>query len=903
MTQLFDRGAPDALYLIDISGYVFRAYHAIAPLESPTGEPTHAILGTVTMLERLIKQRDPARIIVAMDAGKQTFRTEMYPEYKAQRPPAPEDLISQMRRVQEVLKALNIPVLRQPGVEADDLIATAVKHACEQGLRVVVVSADKDLLQLVSEDVLLWDTMRNRVSGPEEVITRFGVRADQMRDLLALMGDSSDNIPGVPSVGPKTAQKLLESYGSMEGVYEHLDEIKRNKLREALIEHKALALMSQKLVTLKDDCPIEFNLEAMSRPQSNLEALRSLYSELGFQRQLLALADAPTDSSQDASPQEAAPALDVRPLTDPEQLTRLLSEVRASKRLTVIPALQASTDGSHLIGLAFSSSPTSAFYAPLGHRYVGSPPAMDGSQLSDTLKQLLADGEVCWAGHDTKLARLALAQIVDVPVPFDFDTQLASYLLTPEARHSLTDLSESVLASPLPQLESLTHPKRGTHIALDQLPVEDLGQLLGKHATCVAAVWSPLQEKLKAEHLSELFETLEMPLSRLLTQLETRGVLVDGKMLQELSARLEVRLTELNLQAHEMAGRTFNVNSPRQLETLLFDELNLKPLKRTKTARSTDATTLEALTAHHPLPAVILEIRQLVKLKGTYLDALPSLINSKTGRIHTRWGQVTAATGRLASSDPNLQNIPIRTELGRSIRGAFRAPTGYQLVSADYSQIELRVLAHLSQDPVLLESFQNNEDVHTRTAREIFQVAGEEVTAELRRRAKAVNFGVVYGQGELGLAKSLGIAKSDAAKFIADYFERYAGVRRFMEEVLEKAREDRVVHTLLGRVRQVPDIRSSHPGRRAAAERVVMNTPIQGTAADLLKLAMLSMQPPPTPGCRMTLTVHDELVFEVPTPELETAKTEIKRRMESVYALDVPLLVDVGHGPAWDSAH
>jgi DNA polymerase I len=480
---------------------------------------------------------------------------------------------------------------------------------------------------------------------------------------------------------------------------------------------------------------------------------------------------------------------------------------------------------------------------------------------------------------------------------------LASYLVDPEAANSLADLAERELSLSLGSVETLTKPRRGTQIPLDEVNADELAQLIGNEALAVIRLWPTLEQQLDENELTQLFLELEMPLSRLLTELELRGVLVDVSLLGKLGAQIDTRLLELEREAQAIVGRPFNVHAPRQLETLLFDDLGLKPLKRTKTSRSTDAATLEALADEHPLPKVILEIRKLAKLKSTYIEALPGLVHADSGRIHTRWGQATAATGRLASSDPNLQNIPIRTELGRAIRSAFIAPPGHQLVSADYSQIELRVLAHLSKDPVLMESFHGAEDVHTRTAMEIFGVGAAEVTSEHRRRAKAVNFGVIYGQGESGLSKSLGIPRAEAAQFIAAYFRRYQGVRTFMEATLAQARQSRSVRTLLGRLRRVPDILSAHQGRRSAAERIVMNTPIQGTAADLLKLAMLKLAAPVTPGCRMILTVHDELVFEVPESELEAALPLIKARMESIYPLDVPLVVDVGHARAWDEAH
>ncbi|MEO8182143.1 MAG: DNA polymerase I [Deltaproteobacteria bacterium] len=960
VSRLFEPGARDVLYVVDVSGYVFRAYHAIAPLTSPSGEPTQAVLGTVNMLERLIKERDPALLAVAMDSGKQTFRRELYPEYKAHRPEAPPDLHQQMRRVEQLLRAWRVPIYVAAGMEADDLIASMVLRARQQSLRVVIVSADKDMMPLVGPDVLLWDTMRDRVWGPEEVSQRFGVRVNQVRDLLALMGDSSDNVPGVPSIGPKTAQQLLTAYEDIDGIYARLAEIERKKLRETLEQHREQAFLSRRLVTLKEDCPIDFDLAALARVDRNLEELRRIYAELGFQRQLLALQEARLAPAPRAGPRApvpeapaqlelsalaAAPPVTSAPpvataptpgtaplatavesvaemlpplITTAADLALLLEAAERTGRLAIAPALHHLGNRDHLVGLGLSVQAQSGHYLPLAHRYLGAPVQLPIQELRAAFASALAGGRIALAAYDVKRVRVALEEAlgpgsVDGAIhglgshglgsAFAFDASLASYLIDPELENGLGELAERDLGLSLGNLEALTRPRRGAHVPLDEINAEELGALLGAQAMAVVRLWPVLLARLVESTLSELFAQVELPLSQLLAELELRGVLVNLGLLAELGAQIDARLIDLEKEAERVAGRVFNVHSPRQLEALLFDELGLAPQKRTKTSRSTDAATLEALSDEHPLPAVVLEIRKLAKLKSTYIEALPGLVNPHSGRIHTRWGQATAATGRLSSSDPNLQNIPIRSDLGRAIRHAFIAPAGHALVSADYSQIELRVLAHLSRDPVLCQSFRDAEDVHARTAMEIFGVPPGDITAEHRRRAKAVNFGVIYGQGEQGLAKSLGITRAEAGQFILAYFRRYQGVREFMENTLDGARQSGTVRTLLGRLRRVPELRSSHQGRRSAAERVVMNTPIQGSAADLLKLAMLALRTPVTPGCRMILTVHDELVFEVPDAELEQAALDIKRRMESIYALDVPLIVDVGHGRAWDEAH
>lgn len=904
-TELAPPGSEHVLYLIDLSSYVLRAYHAIAELRSPSGEPTHAVHGVVNMLERLIRERQPRFLAVAMDSGRETFRKDLYPDYKANRPPSPPDLRQQLARCEEIVNAYRIPIFKQPGVEADDLIATVVAHAPSLRLKVVIVGADKDLMQLVSDDVVLYDTMRDKVFGPPEVEERFGVRIHQVRDLLALMGDSSDNIPGVPSVGPKTARDLLISYENLDGIYGHLNEIKRKKLKEVLEANEAQARLSQQLVTLKDDCAIELDLDHLRQGDRDIAHLTSLYRELGFSRQLQALEN---EAREQPRPQTAAaPAMTdtkIAIATNLAALEAVAKAARAGGTLALEAYAPSPTDRTTLVSLTLSAEPGSATYLPIEHRYLGVVTQLALPVVREVLAPLFADPTVTKVGHDLKRTRVLLEQNEFHDLRgFGSDTALAGYLLDPEANHALEALAKYELRADLTPYESLTKRGRGKHLTFDEVPVEEAAEFACRRADAIGRLNPLLEERISEAGLSRLYHDVEAPLGEVLTQMELLGVLVDTKRLVEMGERCEIELERLEREAIRIAGREFNVNSPRQLETLLFDELALKPIKRTKTSRSTDAATLEALSDQHELPRAILEIRQLAKLKGTYIDALPQLVDRQTGRIHCTWGQTTAATGRLSSTDPNLQNIPIRTELGREIRRAFIAPPGHQLVSADYSQIELRVLAHLSQDPLLLEAFRTNQDIHTRTAMEIFELDASTVTREHRTRAKAVNFGVIYGQGESGLAKALGISRSDAANFIAAYFRRYRGVQEFMQRTLEQARAGETVRSVLGRRRMLPDIRSGNRARRLAAERIAMNMPIQGSAADILKLAMLALKDPVTPGARMVLTVHDELVFEVPNDEVPDALARIKTKMEQAYPLDVPLVVDAGSGSDWRAAH
>ncbi|HEY3499368.1 MAG TPA: DNA polymerase I [Polyangiaceae bacterium] len=922
-TELFPPGSPDVLYIVDLSSYVLRAYHAIAPLQSPSGEPTQAVLGTVTMLERLVRERRPQLVAIAMDSGRVTFRREIYPEYKAHRPPSPPDLGQQMGRVQDIVKAFAIPCFKQEGVEADDLIATAVKQAHDKGVRVVIVASDKDLMQLVSDRVVLWDTMRDRVVGAAEVVDRFGVRVDQLGDLLALMGDSSDNIPGVPHVGPKTARELLVEYQHLEGIYENVEKITRKALRETLIAHKADAFLSRRLVALKGDCSLEFDLERLKYGGRDVETLRGIYTELGFTRQLTMLdneagaaPNAAASPSKTTGPASAASRADAVPapnlsgageyrtLTDLEELRALVEAAGRIGRVAVEVAVE--PEGAlrgDLVGLALSAELGKAAYVPFAHRYIGAPQQLTASAALELLRPLFADEKVQKVGLDLKRAGVVLTRFGAPLEGFHFDAGLASYLLDPESRHDRESLAERELGIRTRPLAEITNRGRGKKAPFDQLECGEATDYVAASADFALRLAEHLRGRLSEAGVERVFDELEMPLARELVDLELAGVGVDTGVLAALGGDCEREIQRLEAEAHRAAGHEFNVNSPRQLEGILFDELGLKPLRRTKTSRSTDAETLEALSDHHELPGIVLEIRQISKLKGTYIDALPSLIDARTGRVHTTWEQTVAATGRLSSVDPNLQNIPIRSALGRKIRAAFVAPPGKQLVSADYSQIELRVLAHLSQDPVLLDAFRTGQDIHLRTAMEIFSLGADAVEREHRTRAKAVNFGIIYGQGDSGLAKVLKIPRAEAASFIAAYFQRYQGVRRFMNETLERARGGEAVQSLLGRRRLLPSIKSGNRAERLAAERIAMNMPIQGSAADILKLAMLAMQRPVTPGTRMILSVHDELVFEVPDPEVDEAKAAIKKAMESVYSLLVPLEVDVGSGKDWNSAH
>jgi DNA polymerase-1 len=897
-TELPAAGASDVLYLVDLPGYVHRAYHALAPLSSPSGEPTNATYGTLNMLGKLVQQRKPALLGAALEGGA-NFRGELDPRYKAHRPPPADDLVVQMRRCQELVEAYRIPIFQVRGFEADDVIAAIVKQAKAAGLRVVIASADKDLMQLVDDRCVLWDAMRDRVYGPAEVLEKFGVGPSQVRDLLALVGDASDNVPGVPGIGAKTAAELLRTFGSIDALRSRLGEVTKAKVRESLSTHASELELSIQLVTLRDDAPVTLDAKALEYDGGDVDKLRALFTELGFAQKLAAL-------PREGRTSPTAIATRARVVVERGDLEALAETLRATGRFA-IEAVTTSEDAMRcaLVGLALATSAGEGVYVPIAHRYLGAPKQLALEEISRVLGPLLADPSVAKIGHDTKRSEVVLRRLGIALGGVAFDTMLASYLADPEAQHELEAVSEREAHATLPRLESLAPKARGkAQSSLDELPVDDVAALVAARVDGCLRIEQRLAPKLESAGVAELLRTLELPLSRVLAQLELGGVLVDLRELEGLGETMGKELARLEQEARTASGHPeLNVGSPKQLETILFDELGLKATKKTKTGRSTDAEALEAIADEHELPRIVLDHRGVAKLKGTYVDALPRLVLPATGRIHGHWRQAVAATGRISSEEPNLQNIPIRTELGRQIRKAFVAPPGSVFLSADYSQIELRVLAHLSRDPVMVEAFRTGQDIHTRTAMEIFGVAEEGVTSDMRRKAKTINFGVIYGMGEVALSKRLGISRKEAGDFIEAYFDRYAGVTRFMNETMLEARKTERVRTLLGRIRHLPDLRSTDRVRRAYAERIAQNTPIQGTAADILKLAMVRLSEPVVPGARMVLTVHDELDFEVPAERAEEAAIAIRNTMQSVVSLDVPLVVTVGYGPSWAEAH
>jgi DNA polymerase-1 len=924
-TRLPDPGDARTLYVIDISGYIFRAYHALPPLQSPKGEPSHAVLGVTTMLLKLVADQKPALLAVAMDSRGKSFRHELFEGYKATRPAHPPDLTHQIARVREIIEAYAIPILQQDGIEADDLIATVVKRALEQNLRVVIVSADKDMLQLIRDGVIMYDTSRNVVYGPAETKAKLGVPPERVRDYLALVGDTSDNVPGVPSVGPKTATQLIEQYGDIDGIYANVASITKKALREKLEANREQAYLSRQLVNLRDDLEIELDPAKLAWAGADLGKLDQMFTELGFTRlrtDLAKLKGAPGTSAPNAPvtvgaplvlsppPKAAAPtpAQPCRLITTRAQLAEVADGLAASERCWLVPI----ADGPHsvragLVGVLLAWDDAAPCYIPVGHRYLGQPEQLEVALVLDALRAPLMAARPIKLCLDAKRAWTVFGNSGVALAGVQFDSMLASYLIDAERHgHSLRELSSEFGERDLLNAQGML-----TGISSEKVPVAELelqeAANLGAEIIHVARVVQPqLAARLEQLGCAALLRDMELPLALVLSQMERTGVVIDVPQLARMSTKVAEDLIALEAKCRTLAGRDFNVGSPRQLESILFDELKLPVIKRTKTARSTDADVLEELAGKHELPAAILEHRMLAKLKNTYLDALPREINPRSGRVHTDFRQAVAATGRLSSSEPNLQNIPIRTDIGRSIRGAFVARDGWSIMSADYSQIELRVLAHISHDPELVEAYTVGEDVHVRTARAIFGVDDAGVTREMRAQAKTVNFAVIYGQTQFALARNLRIERSEAARYIKAFFERYAGVKRYMEEVVAQARLSGGTRTLLGRVRALPDLNNRHRQLREAAERVARNTPIQGTAADIIKLAMVAIArgiEAQKLESRMLLTVHDELVFEAPNDEQSALEALVVASMQDAIRLDVPLVVERGWGRSWGDAH
>ncbi len=894
------------LTLIDGSGFVFRAFHAIPHLSTTKGQPTNAVYGFTTMLLKALREHGPTHAALVLDASRKSFRTELDPTYKAQRPEAPDELVRQFPLVREVARALDVPVFEEAGVEADDVIATLARRARAQGFEVVVVTGDKDFAQLVGEGIALYDPMaeaagRGGWTHAADVERKLGVRPDQVVELMALTGDKIDNVPGVPGVGEVTAAALVRHFGTVEAMLARPGEIPAAVSRGgAKLAEKVRSLadrirLNRVLVTLKDDVPLDRGPADLLRRPVDAERARALFTELEFGRLLRELPGPAPGSAPQAVTEVVSTA---------GALADAVAEARRAGQVGLRTAFSSPAPRRVApAGVALAAGGRS-WYVPMAHRYLGAPPQLRPDEVAGALRPLLDDPAVSIHAHDLKSEIHALRHL-GLPAPSrGVDTELASRLLLPSRReHALADVARERIGVEVPAAPADAGKGGGDPATF---PVEETAAHAGAAALALPPLAVALSRALADDGLTRLHDEIERPLVPVLAAMEQAGIAVDTAAMSAMSVEFGAAMRDLEARIHAAAGRAFNVASTRELGQVLFGDLGLPVVKRLKTGPSTDQDVLEKLAEEHPLPRLVLEHRSLSKLKGTYVDALPALVDPADGRIHTTFNQAGAATGRLSSQDPNLQNIPVRTELSRRIRAAFVAPQGSLLLSADYSQIELRILAHYAADPALLESFRTREDVHARTAAETFGVLAAEVTPDQRRVAKVLNFGIAYGLSAYGLAQRLDMPPGEAQAIIDRYFARYAGVKAWLDATVASARETGEVRTLWGRRRELPDIRSRNPGLRQAAERMAVNTPIQGTAADLVKVAMLRVDRAIAGerlAARVLLQVHDELVLEVPVAEVEAAEALVRREMVAAGELRVPLEVEVGRAASWAEAH
>jgi len=895
---------PAPLVLVDGSSYLYRAFHALPPLTTSTGQPVGAIRGVISMLNKLADSTGAERMVVVFDASGKTFRDDMYAEYKANREKMPDELREQIEPLHAIVKAQGFPLLAVPGVEADDVIGTLAKMAEAAGETVLISTGDKDLAQLVTDKVTLVNTMSDTTLTPAGVSEKFGVPPERIIDFLALTGDSVDNVPGIPKCGPKTAAKWLNAYGTLDGVVASANDI-GGKIGETFREHMHVLPLSKALVTIKTDCELPVGLEELSRSDPDLERLTALYTELELNQFLKQLSNAST-SIQTSVEIPAVVDTDYELVTTLDRFEFWLSQCREAG----VFALDTETTSlvsrhAELVGISLAPAEGKACYVPVAH--------LTGEQLDITVvlnqvSKLLADPTLTMIGHNLKYDLTVLETVGLIPRCVLADTMLMSYVLDAAGgRHDMDSLAKRLLGIDTISYEDVCG-KGAKQIGFAAVPLEQASEYAAEDADITLRLFNQFSRRLADEpSLQSIYQDLELPVMLVLREMENHGALLDSAILRSQSKSLGTRLEELESQAQTLAGRPFNLASPKQLQEILFDELKLPVLKKTpKGAPSTNEEVLQELALDYPLPKLLIEHRSLSKLKGTYTDKLPDDCDPADGRVHTSFHQAVTSTGRLSSSDPNLQNIPIRTEEGRRIRKAFVAPNGWSVMAADYSQIELRIMAHLSGDQSLVDAFSRGDDIHRATAAEVFDLEPMFVTDEQRRRAKAINFGLIYGMSAFGLARQLGIERAEAAAYIDRYFERYPGVRHYMDSTRAMAHEKGYVETVFGRRLTLPDIRARQVPIRQAAERAAINAPMQGTAADIIKRAMLRVQKALATtnlGCNLLLQVHDELVFEVRDQDLDGARQIVRTEMEAAAELAVPLIVEIGSGESWFEAH
>ncbi|MDD5276247.1 MAG: DNA polymerase I [Methylovulum sp.] len=904
------------LILVDGSSFLFRAYHAIPPLTSPSGQPTNAIHGVTSMLRKLIAEYHSDYITVVFDAPGNTFRNDLYAEYKAHRPPMPDDLRVQIEPLHNIIRAMGLPLIIESNIEADDVLGILALHAAEQGYNVIISTGDKDMAQLVNEQIILENTMTNTRMDSQGVIDKFGVRPDQIIDYLALIGDTVDNIPGVPKVGPKTAAKWLEQYGTLENLMANANEIK-GKIGENLRASLDQLPLAKQLTTIRCDLDLPYDMEDLKQQPLDKAELKNLLAELGFSS-WLKLLDTPSNKPNLDSVEPVTVVVDDKPEAIAPEYESILTEMQFNhwfKQLEQAELFAFDTETTSLdyskaqiVGVSFAITAGKAAYVPLAHDYPGAPQQLDRTEILEKLRPLLENPHKAKVGQNLKYDSHVLANHGITLRGIAHDTMLESYVLNSTAtKHNMDDLAKHYLGVTTIHYEDVAG-KGAKQIPFQEVALEQATPYAAEDADITLQLHQELSVKLKQHPtLHHLYTDIEIPLIGVLVRIERNGVLIDTAMLAQQSLELANLIISLEQHAHDLAGRTFNLGSPKQIQEILYDQLKLPVLKKTpKGQPSTEESVLQELAIEYPLPKLILEYRSLSKLKSTYTDKLPQQLDDKTGRVHTSYHQAVAATGRLSSSDPNLQNIPIRSEEGRKIRQAFIAPQGYKIVAADYSQIELRIMAHLSADSGLLKAFSAGEDVHRATAAEVFGVAPDQVTNDLRRSAKAINFGLIYGMSSFGLAQQLGLSRGQAQAYIDLYFARYPGVKNYMDTIREQAREQGYVETLFGRRLYLPEIKSRNAAMRQYAERTAINAPMQGTAADIIKRAMITTDHWLASGqadAKMIMQVHDELVFEVAEDQVAHCTASIRKLMCSAAELNVPLVVDVGVGDNWDEAH
>lgn len=884
-----------SLYLIDGNSYIYRAYYAIKGLSTSKGLPTNAIYGFTTMLLKVVREKRPDYIAIAFDSPVPTERHRLFEAYKAQRPKAPNELVDQIPYIKRIVDSFRIPILEIEGYEADDILATIARRGEAKGFDVTIVTGDKDIFQLVSSNIRTYDAMKDKIYEEKDVLDKFGVGPEKVVEVMGLMGDAIDNIPGVPGIGEKTAVELIKEFGSIENLLKNLEKVKKPKLREALERNAELARLSHRLATIHTDLPIEVDFKDFALSEPDNETLLRIIKELEFTSLLKIL-----------TPHANLEKKDYRTVITEEDFTALLEEISKNAEFSIdIETTGKNHMVAEIVGISFSIKPNSAYYIPVGHLYSDSP-QLDKEFVLEKLRPILEDETLKKIGQNIKYELVILRNNSINLRGISFDTMIASYLLNPiKTAHNLENIALDYLDYKILTYEEVVG-KGKKQIGFEMVPVDLATKYSCENADITLRLKGILSSLINEKGLNTLFYDVEMPLLEVLAEIEMNGFKIDRIVFQEMSKELDGQLNTIIERIYFLAGEEFNINSPRQLSEILFKKLGLKPTKRIKTGYSTNVEALEELSLQHELPKEILEYRNLFKIKSTYIDRLPDLINPKTGRIHTSLNQTVTATGRLSSSEPNLQNIPIRGDLGKRIREAFIAEEGSLLLSADYSQIELRILAHLSQDKILIDAFKRGEDIHTRTATELFGLPSEMITPDMRRQAKTVNFGIIYGISPYGLSVELGINPAQAKEIIERYFERHNGVKDFIEDNLRKAEEKGYVTTILCRQRPIPELSSESPNVRQFGERLAINTPIQGSAADLIKLAMVNISKrlhKINSKTKMILQIHDELVFEVPEIEIENIKKIVRDEMEGVIEFSVPIKVDIGVGRNWAEAH